>query len=748
MQPTHPSDDLIGQRQQRIEIIHKLRELGIDPYPAHAQKDAKNQTIHDEFEQRNGKKLNLTGRVMTIRKHGKIIFYDIQDESGAIQICVKKDTYTPSSEVVDGLKATTWEQLSFLDVGDFMQVYGEIGKTKSEQITLFAEHIYLLSKSIRPLPNTLLDKEQKFRRRYLDLTLHPEEKARFIRKAKFWKVTREYLADHGFIEVETPVLEHVTGGADARPFATHHNELDQDFYLRISTELYQKRLIGAGFEKIYTFGPNFRNEGLSDEHLQEYYQMEWYWAYASYEDNMKLTQDMFRHIAREVYGETKFTSRGHTFDLADEWKRIDYVQVIQETFGVDIFTSTEKEMQSILHEKGVELTGIVNRSRLIDNLWKLIRKTIAGPAFLINEPAFLSPLSKSRTDDPRLTERYHVLIGGSELANGYSEINDPVEQLNRFLDQQKLREQGDDEAQMLDIDFVEMLEYGMPPTSGHGHSERLFWFLEDCTGREGTLFPLLRREFDQNTLKLYPFLKQPEKHLYEDIDNSSLLSIAPAVQKKWPTINLGFAIIKNVTVKKLDAKLEEKKNDLLDSLANLTQEQINAFPEVQSYRKMYKEMGVDWHSRRPSPEALLRRIAQKKGVYTVNTCVDAYNMVVVKHRVSSGAFDLDKIEFPTILQFGKEGDAIHLLGDSDPTALTQTEVSYFDQEGPFNLDFNYRDSQRTAVSESTKNILINIDGVYEISRSQVERTLKETIEIIQKYCGGTVEVAGIVSASV
>jgi len=741
------SDDLIGQRQQRIDIIQKLHNQGIDPYPARSQKDQKNQAIHDEFDVFNGKRLNLTGRIMNIRKHGKIIFYDIQDESGSMQICVKKDMYSPNQDVQNGLKALSWENLTLLDIGDFSQASGEIGRTQSGQVTLFAERMFLLSKSVRPLPNTLIDKEHKFRRRYLDLTIHPDEKARFVRKAKFWKVTRDYLASRGFIEVETPVLEHVTGGADARPFATHHNELDQDFYLRISTELYQKRLIGAGFEKIYTFGPNFRNEGLSDEHLQEYYQIEWYWAYASYEDNMKLTQDMFRHIAQEVYGKTKFTSRGHTFDLADEWKKVDYVKIIHETFGVDIFTTPEKEMQNILQEKGVELTGTVNRSRLIDNLWKLIRKTISGPAFLINEPAFLSPLSKSRTDDPRLTERYHVLIGGSELANGYSEINDPAEQLNRFLDQQKLREQGDEEAQMLDIDFVEMLEYGMPPTSGHGHSERLFWFLEDCTGREGTLFPLLRRDFDQHTLKIYPFLKQPEKSHYKVMHNPSLLSVSPDVSNKWPSINLGFAIIKNVSIKKTDNRLEEDKLVLLQTLASLTTEQINTFPEVVSYRKMYKEMGVDWHSRRPSPEALMRRIAQKKGLYCVNTCVDAYNLVVIKHRVSSGAFDLDKIEFPTVLQFGTEASFIHLLGDSEPTKLTSQEVSYFDAKGPFNLDFNYRDAQRTAVNEDTKNILINIDGVHSITRAQVEQTLKETIEIIQKYCGGEVEVAGIVSAS-
>ena len=239
MQNLQLSDDLIGQRQQRIDIIQRLRDLGIDPYPARSQKDEKNQVIHDRFDHYNSKKLNITGRIMNIRKHGKIVFYDIQDESGSMQICVKKDTYSPSIEESNTLKAIAWENLSLLDIGDFTQTFGEVGKTQSGQITLFAESIYLLSKSIRPLPNTLLDKEHKFRRRYLDLTIHPDEKARFLRKAKFWKVTRDYLTSHGFIEVETPVLEHVTGGADARPFVTHHNELDQDFYLRISTELYQ-----------------------------------------------------------------------------------------------------------------------------------------------------------------------------------------------------------------------------------------------------------------------------------------------------------------------------------------------------------------------------------------------------------------------------------------------------------------------------------------------------------------------------
>lgn len=295
------------------------------------------------------------------------------------------------------------------------------------------------------------------------------------------------------MEVETPVLEQVTGGADARPFATHMNALDQDFYLRISTELYQKRLIGGGFEKIYTLGPNFRNEGIDDEHLPEYYQLEWYWAYADYRDNMRLVKEMFRFIGLEVYGKTKFAKGEHSFDLADEWEEIDYADRIADRLGIDIFKDEDKKMAAAIAKAGVGLAGKVDRQRLVDNLWKIARRDISGPAFLVNVPKFMSPLAKSKKEAPELTERFQAIIAGSELGNGYSELNDPVDQLERFREQQAAREAGDEEAQMMDLDFVEMLEYGMPPTSGYGHSERIFWTLEGVSGREATLFPQLKR---------------------------------------------------------------------------------------------------------------------------------------------------------------------------------------------------------------------------------------------------------------
>lgn len=491
--------DLIGQRDVRLEKIKKLRDLGVDPFPSKSFRKDNVGDVLEDFKKYDGEETVLVGRVTAWREHGKLVFGDIKDQSGNIQIMIRKD------DLVEDLKKgyLGWDNLSLLDLADFIEVYGTIGKSKTEQITIMVKNIRLLSKAIRPIPRELKDKEQRFRRRYLDLVIHPERIKLFERKAKFWQVQRDFLKKEGFMEVEVPIMEMVPGGADARPFTTHHNALDQDFYLRISTELYQKRLIGAGYEKIYTFGPHFRNEGIDDEHLQEFYDIEWYWAYANYKDNMELVKNLFLEIAKKVYGKTKFSTRGHTFDLADEWKEIDYADSIKEKFGVDIFEDSDEKILEVIEKNDIEMGGDENRNRMIDTLWKSIRTGVSGPAFLVNHPKFMSPLAKSQVDDERLTERFQVIIAGSELGNGYSEINDPVDQLDRFLEQQGLREDGDDEAQMLDIDFVEMLEYGMPPVSGYGQSERIFWFLEDVTAREGTFFPQMRMEIENSTKEIY-----------------------------------------------------------------------------------------------------------------------------------------------------------------------------------------------------------------------------------------------------
>ena len=499
MTETNLKSNLIGQREIRLSKLAKIKELGINPYPAKTYKQHDNGYIVKNFEEYDGKETILAGRITAWREHGKLIFAVIKDESGSIQVMIRKDSLL--GDTTQGL--LNWGNLNLLDISDFIEVSGVIGKTRTGEISIMAQKIRLLTKALRPMPKRLKNKEQMFRRRYLDLNISPERKEMFRRKAQFWQVQRDFLKSKGFMEVEVPVLELVTGGADATPFVTHHNALHQDLYLRISTELFQKRLIGGGYEKIYTLGPNFRNEGMDDEHLQEYYQLEWYWAYADFRDNMKLARELFLEIAQKVYGKTEFSTRGHTFDLAEEWKEVDYVELLKERFGVDIFNASQEELLSIVEKNGIAIGEKINKNRLVDTLWKSVRSTIDGPIFLINQPTFLSPLAKVNEKDKRVTERFQIVIAGSELGNGYSEINDPVDQLDRFLEQQKLREEGDSEAHMLDIDFVEMLEYGMPPTSGYGQSERIFWFLEDITGREGTFFPQVKNEIDNTTREIY-----------------------------------------------------------------------------------------------------------------------------------------------------------------------------------------------------------------------------------------------------
>lgn len=710
-------------RKARLEKLAKLRELGIDPYPSRARKDVANQVVVDEFVKYQGKVVSLTGRLTSIRTHGKLAFADLADQSGTIQLVLRDSQHD-------------FPDLALLDAGDFVEGRGKLIKTKSGQISLDVEHLVLLTKSLRPLPDRdgLVDKELIFRRRYLDLATSPERRAMFARKARFWAVNREFMQSEGFIELETPVLEHVPGGADARPFVTHHHALDTDFYLRISTELFQKRLIGGGFEKVFTIGPNFRNEGIDDEHLQEYYQIEWYWAYANYRDNMAMLVKMFRHIAKEVYGTTKFTKGGHTFDLADEWEEIDYGKIIKQKLEIDIYQDSDEQMAKVLLEHQVRLDGGINRARLIDHLWKIIRRDISGPAFLINEPKFMSPLAKSKPDNPALTERFHVIIAGSELGNGYSELNDPLDQLERFREQQAARDAGDDEAQMLDIDFVEMLEYGMPPTSGYGMSERVFWFFEDVTAREGTLFPQTRRYIEPLTRKIYNL---PEDEPAKSSQRSRKMehSVDDSVKHAFPGMFYAYTVIDGVNINKSDKELRTLTNKIISGNTH-DLDNIGELKPVAAYRKLFKTTGAWKLSRRPSPEALLRRIAQGKGIYNINTAVDAYNLAVIETGIGLGGFNADKISFPVTLRLTKEGEEMLLLGDDKPTKTMAGEIAYSDASQLLTLDLNYRDINATKITKDTTSIVLYADGAPDLNEDEVVSALQKGANYITRFCGG------------
>ncbi len=491
-------------RDERLRKLEQLKTLGVDPYPSESSRSNEIKEVIDNFEEFSGDTVTLAGRLIATRKFGKLAFFVLRDMSGQIQLFIKSDLIEPLNAKNSQLGMS---ELNLLDPGDFIEATGVVITTKTGEKSLEVHKLRLLTKSLRGMPTEqegFTNKEERLRRRYVDMNVNREVRDRFVRRSKFWRATRKYLDDHGFVEVNIPVLEHTTGGADANPFVTHMDALDQDFYLRISHELPLKRLLGAGFEKVYDLGPRFRNENYSDEHLPEHVAMEWYWAYANWQDGMKFMEGMYKYVLKETFGTLQFNVRGFEIDMDRDWEVWDYATVIRDRYGIDIYDTTIEEVATKLKENGLEVEKTDSIPRGIDKLWKNIRKDVVGPVWLVNTPKFISPLAKSSVDDPNTVQRFQPIILGSELGNGFSELNDPIDQYGRFIEQQAMRDSGDDEAMMLDIDYVEMLEYGMPPACGWGYSERVFWMFEGVTAREGVPFPQLRHEYDETTKKLYP----------------------------------------------------------------------------------------------------------------------------------------------------------------------------------------------------------------------------------------------------
>lgn len=499
-------------RDERLRKLAELKELGVNPYPADSHRTHTAADVVNQFDQLQGQTVTVTGRIMGLRKFGKLAFIVLRDQSGQVQLFLHAPDVT-SLDAANGVLGMS--ELPLLDTGDFVEATGEVIKTKTGEISVGVKTLRLLTKSLRPLPTELTDKEQRLRRRYVDMNVNLDVRERFVRRSRFWQATREFLRERGFVEINVPVLENTAGGADATPFITHMDALDQDFYLRISHELPLKRLLVAGYEKVFDIGARFRNENYSEEHLPEHLAMEWYWAYADWEMGMALTEEMIRSIVDKTWGKRQFTLQdGKTVDFGadgDHFDRISFVEVLKNEYGIDVFNSPIEDIAGKLKENGLEVEKQDNRQRSLDKLWKKYRKTIAGPVFLVDIPTFMQPLAKVQPDNPQLTEQFNLVFGGSEMCKAFSELNDPIDQYNRFLEQQKMRDAGDDEAQMMDIDYVEALEYAMPPACGLGFSERVFWSLEGVTAREGVPFPQLRHEIDETTKSVYPDLKIGEK---------------------------------------------------------------------------------------------------------------------------------------------------------------------------------------------------------------------------------------------
>jgi len=475
-------------REFRIEKLNILKQKGINPYPSESQRELSLKEAKENFSdlEKNKEIKWLAGRIMSMRGQGAIVFITLYDGTEEFQALFKKDTLNEE-------KFDFFNQIA--DIGDFFEVQGTFFITKRGEKTIEVTDWRILGKSLRPLPEKwhgLQDAEERFRKRYLDILMDRDIKEIFKKKEQFWDVVRNYLKEKKFLEIETPTLEITTGGAEARPFKTHHNDFDIDVYLRISVgELWQKRLLAAGFPRVFEIGRVYRNEGTSQEHLQEFTNMEFYAAFMNLEEGKKLVKELYLKIAKEVFGKTEFKSRGYNFDLASDWQEIDYVSEVKKQTGINVLEDTEKDMSQALERLKVEFDG-KNRERMTDALWKYCRKNIAGPAYLINHPKIVAPLSKENKKDKRKTEMFQVIIAGSEIGRAHAELNDPLDQNDRFEIQKKLIDEGDEEAMMPDLEFVEMLEYGMPPAFGFGFGERFFAVLLDKPIRETQLFPLMK----------------------------------------------------------------------------------------------------------------------------------------------------------------------------------------------------------------------------------------------------------------
>lgn len=478
-------EDLI---EERLKKLARFKKEGLDPFPARVSRTITIEEALESFAKlsKDREKITIAGRIIASRDQGSVLFLDVRDGTGELQAVAKKDTLK-NFDVIKEL----------LDRGDFISVGGTLFETKRGEKSIEAQELHVIAKSTRPIPTTfygLKDKETLLRKRYLDFIAHPELKDIFKKKATFWRAMRSYLEKEGFLEVETPVLEQIPGGAEAEPFTTHYKALKQDVYLRISPELHLKRLLVAGFEKVFEIGRIFRNEGIDAEHLQDYTQIEIYWAYKDYNDMMELLEEMFKKVIKETFGTLEFLHEGRKVDWNKKWQKLDYYELFKGGTGLDLRKTTKKELLEKARELKIETADSkLGKGKIIDLIYKkTIRSNLIKPGFLVNPPVDVEPLAKRTPDDPGRVERFQIVAYGTELGKGFTELNDPIDQQKRFEEQMALRKAGDKEAQMLDEDYLEAMEYGMPPAAGFGTSERLFAVLADKPVRETVFFPLTR----------------------------------------------------------------------------------------------------------------------------------------------------------------------------------------------------------------------------------------------------------------
>ena len=554
----------------RREKLEKLTQMGINAFPADEYTITDSaQSIKEGFEE--GKKVKIAGRLISRRIQGKASFAELQDSSGRIQVYFNRDEICPTDD--KELYNEVYKHL--LDIGDIIGVEGELFKTQVGEMTVMVKNFTLLTKTLRPLPFAKIDEngvvhdafndpELRYRQRYVDLVVNPEVKDVFVKRTKLFNAMRQFFNDAGYFEVETPILQSIPGGAAARPFITHHNALDIPLYLRIANELYLKRLIVGGFDGVYEFSKNFRNEGMDRTHNPEFTAMEIYVAYKDYNWMMDFTERLLEHCAKAVNGTTKAVFGEHEIDWKAPYERISMTDAIKKFTGYDITGKSEEELRTFAKSIGINVDETMGKGKLIDEIFgEKCEGNFIQPTFITDYPIEMSPLTKKHRDKEGLTERFELMVCGKEIANSYSELNDPIDQRERFEEQMKLSEKGDDEAMFIDQDFLRALEYGMPPTAGLGIGmDRLMMFLtNNASIQEVLFFPQMRPEKKMPAIEL----GDDEKLILEILKSSEAMPLSEVKEKSQLSGKKWDKATKNLTKSNI-VKVEKTETDLLMQL--------------------------------------------------------------------------------------------------------------------------------------------------------------------------------------
>lgn len=740
---------LASESHIRREKVKELESMGVSPWPEYKPVDLTADKLSEiakgNGEKEDGKEFAFSGRVMARREHGKTCFLVFQDRTGSIQGYFKKDILGDES----------FAKLSkFVDTGDYVWIKGSLFLTKTGEPTIKASEWQLTSKCLNPLAEKyhgLTDTEQRYRQRYLDLISNRDSFDKFKKRSEVVQEIRRFLTDKDFLEVETPMLHPIPGGAAARPFITHHNTYDFDLYLRIAPELYLKRLVVGGMERVFEINRNFRNEGISTKHNPEFTMLEFYMAHGDYEAGINLTEELIRAAAETVSPDAKVNFSGNELDFSKPFERLSVAQAVEKFGGISSADMSEDKIDAVLTQNKVEMRKGASYGEKIFALFEAVAEDkIVQPTFVVGYPIEVSPLAKRDPKDPKTAARFELFICGMELSNGFTELNDPFDQAQRFKDQVEAKDAGDDEAHHYDADYVTALEYGLPPTVGVGIGiDRLVMLLTDTQSiKDVILFPTLRPRGVKKTAR-------------RSADAGEIdFCIDDAIFSKFPEARVGFvrASFNNVYTDELEAEIDGLKARLatyLETQAGVSRDELSAHPAIEAWRRAYKSFGVKPSKYPCSVEALCKRVLKREGAWKISPAVDLYNIASVMSMLPMGGYDVSKLSGNQVgLNFAKDGSTFKPLGKDDIIKPTPEQVVWTDSDGERNICWlwNYKDSKYTGIGPKTTEAVFFVDSCEAVGLEP--KNLGDPVFgthllalLIETVLKGTVKARGIATAS-